>query len=88
MAKSIAELLNNKKSRDRILAQAKAEAGGGGLLGLIPAYGPDGQPLDSSKDFALGGVPKPEEVDCSKTSEDWIIEGRAILKDGQKRRWK
>jgi len=41
MAKSISELLNNKESRDRILAKAKAEVGGGGLLDMIPTYRPD-----------------------------------------------
>jgi hypothetical protein len=88
MAKSIAELLNNKESRDRILAKAKAKVGGGGLLDLIPTYGPDGQPLDSDKGWALSKKPTNEEIDYSKSPSELILSGRAVLKDGRRIKWK
>lgn len=91
---TIASLLNNKESRDRILAKAKAEAGGGGLLDLIQAYGPDGQPLDSDERWTSdegwtpSRRPTNKEIDYSKSSPDLILKGRAVLKSGQRIRWK
>jgi len=88
MANPLTEFLNNKESMHRVLSEVKANLSGRGLLDLISTRGTGSQALDSWEGFALGERPEPEEVDRSRTSADWIIEGRAILKDGQKRRWK
>jgi len=84
MAKSIPELLNNKESRERILAKAKAEVGGGGILDMIPAYGPDGKPLEEW--INLGRMPKPHEI-ADETTDVMILENKAILKAGRKVTW-
>jgi hypothetical protein len=88
MAKSIPELLNNRASRDRILAKATANAGRGGLLDMIPACGPDGQPPDSEKDWTnLGRAPRKEEMDDRRTSTQMRLKAKAILKDGARVKW-
>lgn len=80
-------MLNDKATRDRILAEVKSEMDPG-LVGLIPAYGPDGQELDSEEHWTMGERPTPEQIDRTKTSDDQILDGRAILKDGTRRAWK
>jgi hypothetical protein len=85
---TIADLLNDPKSRRRILERAKAESRGGGLLDLIPSYGADGEPLGSEKAlYSLGTRPQPEEIDRSETSNEMILSRRAVLKDSRKIRW-
>jgi hypothetical protein len=87
MAKSISDLLNNKESRDRILAEAKAAVGGSGLLDMIPAYGTDGQSLDSDEGWTPSTQPKIEDINYSKTSDEMVLDGHAVLKDGRRVKW-
>jgi hypothetical protein len=81
MAKSIAELLNNKESRERILVEVKAELDGFGLLDSIPSSGLDGEPLDSEKGWTRSDKSQePKEIDYGKTSDEMILEGKVVLK--------
>jgi hypothetical protein len=88
MAKPLTEFLNNKESMGRVLAQVEASVGGRGLLGLISTRGQRRQALDSWEGFIFGERPQTEEINHYQTPSDWILEGRAILTDGVKRRWK
>jgi hypothetical protein len=82
---TIATLLNDPKSRRRILDRVKAGRGGG-LFDLIPPVGEP--PLGSEKElYSLGMRPQPEEIDHSQTSSEMILSRKAVLKDGRRRRW-
>jgi len=54
------------------------------LLDLIPAYGLDGKPLAEKDWTKLGRLPRKEEIDNSLTTDEMILEGKAILRDGRK----
>ena len=54
------------------------------LLDLIPAYGLDGKPLAENSWTKLGRLPRKEEIDNCLTTDEMILEGKAILRDGRK----
>jgi hypothetical protein len=84
---SIADILNDKESRDRILAEAKAQISGG-IFDLLPQCGLDGKPIQSVENAVrLSSMPAREEIDYSRTSDRMIVEGRAFLKDGREVAW-
>jgi hypothetical protein len=86
---SIAALLGNKESRDKIFANAKAGCRGGGLLDLIQSHKSDGDLLDSDKGWTrIARKPEIEEIDHYKSSSALILKGRAVLKDGRRVYWK
>jgi hypothetical protein len=78
--KSIPDVLNGESGR-KILEEVKAESYEGDLLNLIS---------NSSKGEVwtnLGRPPEAQEIDSARTSEEMIIENRAILRGGRKIYW-
>jgi hypothetical protein len=86
---SLASFFNDPESRRRVLENAETECKGI-LLDLIPGHGPDGIPLDavdSEKRWIQTKRPEPQEIDYPKSSDEMILSGRAILKDGHAVYW-
>ncbi len=85
---SVADILNDKESRDRILAEA-LETSGDDLFDFIPTCALGGSSRDPNEEFALSDkAPKIQEINYRKSSPEMIIEGRAVLNDGRRVYWK
>ena len=68
------------------LNEARAE-GSGGLLDAIPAHNVGGKPRNQeTRDkppVRLAKAPKPSDIDYGQTSDNMLLDGEAILKDGR-----
>jgi hypothetical protein len=83
---SIASFLNDPESRRRVLDEALAESGGD-LLDLLSEYSLDGNRLESV-DSESGRIRTkrlvPQDIDYSRSSDEMILNGREIRKDGRR----
>lgn len=75
--KTIIDVLS--ESGRKILAEVKAETRGDLLLDLVPPDG-SGSAASESECIGLGARSNIKEIDYSRTSDDMILEGKAILK--------
>jgi len=84
---SIASLFSDPKLRQRALEEAKAKSSDG-FLDMISQAEPASERLDSKKDWIPASKkPTIKDIDYSKTSDEMLLENRAVLKDGGRVSW-
>jgi hypothetical protein len=68
------------------MREFKADSHDGDLLGLVPSDPVASEGFDAQW-INLGRKPKSEEIDYRTTSDEMILDGKAILKNGTKIYW-
>jgi hypothetical protein len=69
-----------------MLADALAQSGDD-LLDAIPSYGPRPPKAPKQVWTHLQSAPNPKEIDELRTSDEMILDGKAVLRDGRCVSW-